>query len=513
MKRQGSIFSAFAILGSGTLLSRILGFFRDFLMAVVVAPGVITDAFIVALRLPNLFRRLFAEGAFNGAFVPQFTDRLQKQGQAEALRFGNHALAWMGVLMFVFCGAMILFMPYVIPLLVPGFVEDVEKFALTVHLSRITFPYLFCMVLSALLSGILSVHGKFSATALAPVALNLLLIMVLVGVYLGFGWDFVGGFAVGLALAVLVSGVLQLFWLLCHCGKVGFRIDFVLPRFDSDMGLLFRRMLPSLLAGAVIQVNLLVGDILASLLGGSAISWLFFADRLVQLPLGVVGVALAVAVLPRLSGSVSSGDSAGIFSYLSGALKLGIFLTLPAMFALIFMSDALILGLFGYGRFGGGDVLATSYALRMGAIGLVGFVILKVFLSLFFAYGDTRTPAIVSIFVVILNGVLAYVLMGFMGHGGIALAGSVAGLVNMFVLGWLVIRFGWWWLNMDFVWFLVRVFVLCFLMLFVLWVVGLIVGDLGAYDGLMRFLVLGAWVGAGGLVYLSLGFRELKKLL
>lgn len=509
--KQG-LFSSFAILSSGTLLSRVLGFFRDFLMAVVVAPGIITDAFIVALRLPNLFRRLFAEGAFNAAFVPQFTSKLQKRNLGSALLFGNHALAWMGLLMILFCGLMILFMPFVVSFLVPGFTHQAEKLALTVHLARITFPYLFCMVVSAILSGMLSVIGRFSATALAPVALNFLLIGVLLAMYFK-GADGAEGLgAEGLAWAVLVAGIVQLFWLLFHCRKAGLHYKFMLPRFDDDISLLFRRMLPSMLSAAVIQVNLLVGDILASLLGGSAISWLFFADRLVQLPLGVVGVALGFIILPRLSEAVAVDDKASAFIYLSRTLRLGIFLTFPCMVALIFMADDLILGLFFYGRFGFSDVIAVAYALRMAAIGLVGFVVVKIFLSVFFAHGDTRTPAIISVGIVIFNGVLAYILMGFMGHGGIALAGSVAGLLNMFILSIFLLRFGWWRIDFDFLWFLVRVALLVCVMVLVLFVFGFFVGDLSHYSGLIRFLVLLFWVGFGGLSYLFLGWFELKKL-
>lgn len=501
-----SVFSAFAQLSGWTMVSRILGFGRDFLMAVTLGPGPLTDVFIVALRFPNLFRRLFAEGAFNAAFIPQFSKKLEQQGRKAAEFFGNQALAMMIAFLTLFSAFVIIFMPQIMPLLVPGFTASPEKIELTIYLSRITFPYLFCMSASALLSGIYNTYGRFSATAIAPIFFNCMLILVLAAVYADI--DFLKTHTAPvhwLAWAVFISGFMQLALMFIAARQAGFRYKFLLPRWNDDMRILITKMLPALLAAGVLQINLVVGDILASLLGDKAISWLFFSDKLIQLPLGVIASAIAVAVLPFLSLSVQRGDKTLTDAYFIYGLRIALFFTMPASLALVIMPQDIIAALFGYGKFSASDIQATAYALKMVGPGLIAFVVVKIFVAVFFAHEDTKSPALLSVVAALFNGITAYILMQFMAHAGIALASSLAGFANACMLWWLLRRRGLWPKTNELMLFLLKCLPPLCVMLVILLAFQTYLPPLQDLSKSYRILVLLAEVSTAGIAYIAVG--------
>jgi putative peptidoglycan lipid II flippase len=428
-----SLIRSAATVGGFTMASRVLGFVRDVLMASVLGSGPVADAFVVAFRFPNLFRRLFGEGAFNAAFVPLFARRLEGEGEIAARRFAEEVY---GVLFVVLLGVVAvaeIAMPLLIYGLAPGFVADPEKFDLTVLLTRIAFPYLLFMSLVALLGGVLNSLQRFAMAAAAPVLLNLVLIGALVAArFMGWGNEPATGLA--LAWGVALAGALQFVLLWVACARSGMRIKLSRPAITPGVRRLVTLGIPGVIAGGIMQLNLVISTIVASLQAGAP-SWLYYADRVYQLPLGVVGVAIGIVLLPELSRRLRAGDAAGVQSSQNRALEFALFLTIPASVALMVIPQPIVQVLFERGAFEPSDTRATALALAAFAAGLPAFVLQKVFQPGFFAREDTRTPMKFALYSVGLNIAGALALFPFLGHVGIALATTVASWLNAVLLG------------------------------------------------------------------------------
>ncbi|WP_313136027.1 murein biosynthesis integral membrane protein MurJ [Paracoccus jeotgali] len=417
----------FLAVGSWTFLSRLTGFVRDMLMFAWLGTGPVMDAFQVALSLPNMFRRFFAEGAFNTAFVPLFSKKLEGGDDPQA--FARDAFSGLGFVLILFCAVALIAMPLLVVAMAAGFIGD-ERFALAVQYSRITFPYILLISLASMIGGVLNANGRFTAAAAAPVLLNLLFVVaMLLGRWQG--WDL----GLTLAWATPITGLAQLGLVWWDAHRTGWSFRPTMPRLTPDMRRLLTIALPAVFAGGVVQVNLLVGRQVASQFEG-AISWLSASDRLYQLPLGVVGAAVAVVLLPELSRRLRAGDEAGGQQALSRATEFGLFLTLPAAFAIAVIAGPMVSTLFERGRFDAFDTLQTSRALVVYALGLPAFVMQKILQPLYFAREDTRTPFRFALISMLVNAVVAFGLMPFIGFLAAAIGTTVASWFMVVQLWW-----------------------------------------------------------------------------
>jgi putative peptidoglycan lipid II flippase len=427
-----SLLKSAATVGGLTLVSRGLGFVRDMMTASVVGTGLVAQAFVIAFRFPNLFRTLFAEGAFNSAFVPMFARRLEGGGEQAAKGFAEEVYAVMFAWLLVFTAAAQIAMPVLMYGIAPGFAGEPEKFDLSVALTRIAFPYLLFMSLNALQSGILNSLRRFAAAASAPILLNIVMIVTLLFVQAkGWGDAQVTGYA--LAWGICAAGVAQFLLLMIACRRANMTMRLRFPKLTPDVSRLVRLGIPGVIAGGITQVNILIATMIATSID-RAVSYLYYADRVYQLPLGVVGVAIGVVLLPEMARKLRSGDSEGALANQNRALEFALFLTLPATIALIALPLAIVNTCFEHGVFTRSDTLATANALSAFAIGLPAFTMNKVFSPGFFAREDTRTPMIFAITSVVVNVVGSLVLSHFIGHVGIALATALAAWVNSSLL-------------------------------------------------------------------------------
>ncbi len=420
---------AVATVGGLTMVSRVAGFVRDVLTAAILGAGPAADAFFVALKLPNLFRRLFAEGAFSVAFVPLFSARLASDGRRAAIAFGGEALSVMLAVLLPLTVAMITAMPWAMVVLAPGFADEPARFQLAVDLARLTFPYLALVSVVALLGGVLNALDRFGPFAAAPIAFNLTLIAGLITAHLG-GLDP----ASALAVAVTLSGVVQLGYLAWACRGSHALPRLAWPRLTPGVRRLLRLMAPGAFGAGVMQINLFVDIVLASLLGTGAISYLYYADRLYQLPLGVIGIAIGTALLPVLSRRVEAGDEAGVRAYLSRGLEYSLVLGVPAAVALVAVGTPIVGVLFERGAFGATETVATAAAAAAYALGIPAYVIVKVLSTAYFARQDTAGPVKVAAVVTVLNAALGLALIQVIGHVGIALATGVTAWLNVALL-------------------------------------------------------------------------------
>ncbi len=475
--------------GGWTMASRVLGFVRDILIASMLGAGPVADAFFVANRLPNLFRRLFGEGAFNAAFVPAFSGLLAAEGKAEAQRFAEEASA---VMTFWLLGLTVLaeiFMPAVLLVLAPGFAADPGKFATAVELSRITFPYMPLICLTALLSGVLNGLDRFAAAAAAPVIYNLTSIAFMIGLV---GLVPTAGHA--LAWGVSVSGIFQLALLIWAVRAAGMRIALPRPRLTPRMRLLFRRMGPGLLGAGVTQLNLSVDVIIGSLLPAGTVSILYYADRINQLPLGTIGVAVGTALLPTLSRQALAGEAQAAIATLNRAIEYALALTLPATLALLAVPGPILSVLFERGAFTAADVHLSAQALAAYAVGLPAFVLVKVLVPAFFARGDTAMPVKIGMAAVALNLALNIAFMAPLQHLGPPLASSVSAWANTAALAFILGRRGHLAIDAPLLRTVPRVLLAGIVMVAALWAL-----DIVSYQK-MRLLPGWRWLGLGLLV-------------
>lgn len=429
------LISGFLTVGVWTLLSRIMGFVRDIMIAGFLGTGPVAQAFLIAFSLPNMFRRFFAEGAFNMAFVPMFSKKLE--GDDGAKTFAQDAFSGMAFMLTLFTVLGIVAMPWLVTAMASGFRGD-ERFDLAVVYGRIAFPYILFISLAALLSGVLNATGRFMAAAAAPVLLNVIFVVAL---FLS-GWidptflvdpgsgqsavarDNIVG--LNLALAVPVAGVAQLVLVWIAAKRAGFGMALRMPKMTPDLKRLLIIAAPAALAGGVVQVNLLVGRQVASYFDG-AVAWLSYADRLYQLPLGVVGIAIGVVLLPDLSRRLQAGDMAGGRDAFNRASELALALTIPAAVALMVIPVPLVSVLFERGAFDGEDAIMTALAVSVYGLGLPAFVLQKALQPLFFARSDTRRPFHYAVVAMLVNAAVAIGLAGYIGFIAAAIATTLAG--------------------------------------------------------------------------------------
>lgn len=417
--------------GGYTIGSRLFGFVREILTASFLGAGVISDALVIAIKVPSFFRRLFAEGAFNASFVPLFAGLYVTKGKKEARQFAEQIFALWVFALFLLVLSVELFLPQLLSLLVPGLHATPERFYYVVEFSRITFPFIFFISLTALYSGILNSMDRFAAVASSPMVGNMVIIFLVFMLYNKFS-------TVGYAFSwgILICGVTQWLWVWVPSFKQGMGLRLRWPHFDENVKRFFKILSPAAFGSGVIQINLFIGTFIASWLPTGAISYLNYADRLNQLPVSVIGVAVSTALLPLLTRYLRSEawEKADIIQ--NQALEFSMFLTLPATLALIFLAEPLIMLTFERGVFSSKDTEATALTLQAFAIGLPAYVLVKVFSSSFFARQDTMTPVYAACAGIVIDIGLSLALMGTFHQVGIALATAVAAWVNALLLGY-----------------------------------------------------------------------------
>lgn len=497
-----NLYRNFFSVGALTMLSRITGFLRDILMAQVLGTGLAADAFFAAFRFPNLFRRLFAEGAFNAAFVPLFSGALENEGDQPARALAGRIISWLALFLAVLTILAEIFMPQVVKAFVPGFVEDPEKFDLTVQLTRVCFPYLVCMSLMAAFGAILNSLGRFIAAAFAPVLLNIVLITALAGLVL-WGQDSEHNAWI-LSWGVLTGGLFQLALVYTFMRRAGFLPHFSWPRWDRTMRRFWALALPAMLTGGITQINIFIGTIIASGAAG-AISYLYYADRLYQLPLGIIGIAIGVVLLPELSRHLKGERFDEAKQAFDNSLLIAMLLCMPAAVALFALSQPIIHVLFERGAFGAAARLETAHALMGFAWGLPAFVLIKVFQPGFFAREDTKTPTLLAGISVVINIGISLALFPALQHVGIAIATSFAAWVNALGLGVLLWRRGYFDPSPMQIRRLGTIILVSMVMgAAAWWVAGLISPWLYGPSLILKLAALAALVAGGGAVYFAL---------
>ena len=413
--------------GFYTIISRLLGYLRDILIAIFLGTSFVADAFFVAFRIPNTFRRLFAEGTFNAAFVPSYTSQLNKS-KLKSNKFANDIfnILFLGLLFLTIIVE--IFMPVFVSLIAPGFIGNLEKMEVAINLTRITFPFLFFICLASFFSAILNSHNKFAAAAAAPIILNIILILVLI-----FSKSLGDHLVYYLSYGVSLAGFLQSIFLYKFVSKY-YSLDFNLKfKVNNKVKFFFKKLLPSIFSSGVTQINILIGTIIASF-QASAVSYLYYADRIYQINLAIAGIAIGVVILPQLSKYVQSKKKNKILLIQNKALELSLFLSIPATIALIIGSEQIVSALFGYGSFNETSVNNSSLALYYFALGLPAFALIKVFSSFFFANHDTKTPFYISLVSVMLNIFISIYYFNKIGFIIIPIATSISSWFNSILL-------------------------------------------------------------------------------
>ena len=379
-----------------TLISRFLGYFRDILIAIFLGASIYADAFFVAFRLPNTFRRLFAEGTFNAAFIPSYASEKIK-GKKNSKKFADDILSLLILIILILILFVEIFTPYLVYIIAPGFFENSEKFNIAVNLTRITFPFLLFVSLSSFFSGILNSNNKFAAAAAAPIILNLIMIFSLIISYL-FNLDY----ARNLSYSVTIAGVVQLFFLILFTKKyykpsIQFKI-----KISSKVRFFFKKLFPSIFSSGVTQINILIGTIIASF-EASAVSYLYYADRIYQINLAIAGIAVGTVSLPVLANAIKNKNIFKISTIQNKSIELSLLLSIPASLGIILASEEIVNALFGYGSFSEQNINTTAKALKYFGFGVPAFALIKVLSNFFFARDNTKTPFHLSIFIVVLN--------------------------------------------------------------------------------------------------------------
>jgi len=428
------LYRSFATVGGLTLLSRVFGFLRDILIAAILGSGMVADAFFVAFRFPNLFRRLFGEGAFNAAFVPLFAKRLEGEGREVARQFAEEAMAGLVFILLLLTIVAEITMPFLMYGLAPGFSENPEKFDLAVLLTRITMPYLLCMSLVALMSGVLNSFGKFVESSSVSIVLNgAMMIATIIGMWLGYQNEPMAG--VIQAWGVFAAGLLQLLVLMDGLRRNNIWLKLRWPRMTEGVRRLIQLGIPGVIAGGVTQLNIVIGTVIASMQNG-AVSYLYYADRLYELPLAIVGIAIGVVLLPDVARHLRAENHEAVMDSQNRSLEFAMLLTLPAAVALAVVPTPIVAALFERGAFTAADTPATAWALAIFSIGLPSFVLIKVFSPAYFAREDTKTPMIYASISLTANTIGSIALfflfryLGWMPHLGIAVATTLGGFLN-----------------------------------------------------------------------------------
>lgn len=499
--RMQPLARAFRQISGLTGVSRLLGFLRDVTFAAFLGAGPAADAFLVALKLPNMFRRLTAEGAMANAFVPAFTTSRQEDGETAAMALAGEVQTTLIVVLCLVVGLAEIFMPAVISVIAPGFADTPDRMAAAIALGRVTFPYLPLISLVAFWAAIANASQRFLVAAAMPVIFNLCLIGGALIIPVATGWLAVER-AMPLAVALLGAGVLQLAVMAMLLRRHRIMPAWRVPRFGQTARAMWRQFGVASAGAVVMQVNLIIDLVLASLLTVGAISWLYFADRVAQLPLGIFGIALGTALLPRLSSQFRAGDSAAARASLSEALLFAAFLVIPATAALIAIAPQIVAGLFRYGAFTDADAAAAAAALMAYAIGMPAHIMVKILQPAFYATARPGFVLKVSIAAVITNLALSLSLMPVLGHVGLALATSISGIVAAGALAARLARDGQMGIPAPMV--LARIcgatlVMLAVLLVFRAWFVSL-------FFAVPAVILLGVLVTAGGGAYLAVAF-------
>lgn len=501
-----NLLRATSTIGGLTLVSRVLGMVRDMLMARYVGAGLASDAFLIAWRLPNLFRALFAEGAFAAVFVPFFNRRMAEAGAEDesaglkaAVDFAGQVLSVLFPFLAVFTVVMMALTGPIVWAMTGGFPDGgPEKFALAKHLTQITFPYLGLISLVSLLGGILNSLNRFWVNAAAPILLNICMIAAL----LFFRGQSEVATAQTQAIAVTVSGVLQLIWLIWSCRAAGVRLKLGLPRLSPDVKKLLWLIGPAAVGQGAIQFNLLVSTSLAArFLPEGAVSYLYYADRLNQLPLGLLGIGVGTAILPLLSRQIGGGNVEAASHTQNRALELAFFLSLPAAIALVISATPLVRGVFQHGAFTAADTLGTASALAAFSLGVPAYVLIKVLTPGFYARQDTKTPVRIAVVSMLFNLAGNLTLIWEFGHVGVALATAFSAWVNTVLLYWTLHRRDQLRLDARLKAKALRTLLAGAAMGGALWFMNPLADPWMAGDTMQRVLALGALCGAGALVY------------
>jgi putative peptidoglycan lipid II flippase len=422
--------------GGLTLLSRITGFARDIVLAAMLGAGPIADAFFVALRLPNHFRAIFAEGAFNAAFVPAYARIRQQGGPDPAKLFADRVFTLLFASEVVLLAIALVFTPTVISLLAPGFSDDPGRFAIAVELTRITFPYLLLVSLVTLYSGILNALSRFAAAAAAPILLNLSMMAALsVAVFFP-----TPGHAA--AWGVLIAGFLEVLLVGGDALRNGVMTVFRRPRWDDDVRRFFKALVPATIGSAGVQIALFADTIIASFLAAGALSALYYAERLYQLPIGVIGIAVGTVLLPEMASRIATGDETGARRAQDRAIELTLLLSIPCLVAFLLLPDLIMRALFMRGKFTAADATAAGHTLAAYALGLLPFVLIRSVTATFLARGDTATPVKASLTAVAVNVACKVLLMGPLAQVGLALATAIGAWLNLGLVVWFAVRQG-----------------------------------------------------------------------
>lgn len=414
--------------GGWTLVSRVTGFLRDVVMAAVLGAGPVADAFLVAFRLPNHFRAIFAEGAFAAAFVPRYARTLEKDGLDRARAFADRLAAAMVVLQLVLLAIALAFTPQVVGLLAPGLVRDPERFELAVALARITFPYLALISLESLIAGTLNANQRFAAAAAAPVLLNLCMIsaLLMAGLFPSAGH--------AAAWGVLAAGFLQALFVGVDAERHGFGIRFKVPKLDEPTKKFLKALGPAIIGAGGVQLALFADTIIATFLPAGALSALYYADRIHQLPIGVIGIAAGTVLLPEMSRRLAAGDATGAAQAQGRAIELTLLISIPFMAGALAVPELVMRALFARGAFTADNALAAAATLAAYGTGLLPFVLIRSFVAPFHARGDTATPVKAALIAVFANVLLKIVLVGPLAQVGLALATAAGAWINLGLL-------------------------------------------------------------------------------
>ena len=503
-----NLLKALAKVGSMTFVSRILGFVRDTLIARVFGAGMLSDAFIVAFKIPNLLRRVSAEGAFSQAFVPILAEYKSQRSFEETHSLINRVATWMGIILVGVTLLGMLAAPLIVALIAPGFTADYAKMQLTIELLRITFPYIFFISLVSMAGGVLNTYNKFGIPAFTPVWLNVSMIVAV----LFFADHFAEPIKV-LAWAVFFGGFLQLIFQIPFLKQIGLLPKFELKRDDEGVWRILKLMGPAVLGVSVAQISLIINTVFASFLKTGSVSWLYYADRLMEFPTGVMGVALGTILLPSLSKAYASQDDVEYSQLLDWGLRLTFILAAPAAVALAVLSAPLVVALFHYGKFTGIDVLMTQQALVAYSVGLLGLILVKILAPGFYARQNIKTPVKIAVFTLVTTQLmnLVFVFGLDLKHAGLALAIGLGACINASLLYYHLRKAGIYHLQPGWLIFLVKLVVALIVMGVVLYYVK---GETTAWlqFGLMKRLVyITGLVSLGAASYFAtlmlLGFR------
>ena len=495
-----SLVKSTATIGGYTLLSRILGFARDVTIASALGASFRSDAFFVAFKLPNYLRRLFAEGAFNSAFVPLYAGMLAVDGTEKANKFASEAMSFLVVILLAVTALFMIFMPQLMVILAPGFSDDPAKFTLTVALTRITMPYIVFISLVSLLGGVLNSGDKFAAVAATPVIMNLCLIIIPY-----FIDPITASGAHSLAIAVMASGVAQWLWLVWFCHKRGMLPKLVRPKLTPDVKKLLVLIAPVALGAGVAQINLFIDTIIASYFN-SGVSYLYYADRINELPLAVIGIAVGTALLPLLSRQIREGKHEEASKSQNRAIALSLLLSIPSTIALIMIAEPIITVMFQRGAFAAVETVATYKALIAFAIGLPAFILVKIISPAFYAHQDTKTPFKIAMVCIVVNLFFNLALMGSLRHVGMALATSIAGWVNVIVMIVILLKRSWLIIEKDLVLQIGKITAASVVMAIALVPIQSAAQSYMHSGELVRFITLGAMVSLGALTYVIASF-------